>query len=90
LKIRGFEHWYGYGYPVNSSVVATFLWLRPILYFALFILAVYIIYRLFFKDRTVFKKQTKALEILQERFAKGEITEEEYIKMKSILEEQRK
>jgi len=88
--MRGFDHWYAYGNPVCSGVVATFLWLRPILYFALFILAVYIIYRLFFKDRTVFKKQPKALEILQERFAKGEITEEEYIKVKSILEEQRK
>lgn len=65
----------------------TFWWLRPVLSFALFLIAVYVVYRLFFAKSNVFRKKDQAVEILNERFAKGEITEEEYKRMRSTLEE---
>lgn len=84
---RGFSHGFCGGFPVVGTFSSLFFWLRPLIYFGLFILAVYVIYRLFFARIPAFQPRNKYLEILNERFAKGEITEEEYRRMKSILEE---
>lgn len=78
---RGFGG-YGFGYGPAGSAGIGWMFLaqgfRLIIFIALIILA----YRLF-KNYTV--KSNNTLKVLDERFAKGEITEEEYLKMKSIL-----
>lgn len=63
-------------------------WVRPIISFGLFILMLYIIYKLFFSHRLNFVPKNRNLEILTERFVKGEISEEEYKRMKEIVQKE--
>lgn len=64
-----------------------FSWLIPI---ALLLLIVFALYMLFKKDQSKDQGNVKdsthsALRILNERYAKGELTEEEYRRMKKNL-----
>ncbi|MFN4200264.1 SHOCT domain-containing protein [Fervidobacterium riparium] len=82
--------WYGFpafGAGCAGGWFGALWWLRPVISFGLFILAVYIIYRLFFAKGVFLRHKPEAIQILDERFARGEITEEDYRKMKSLLEE---
>ncbi|ABS60115.1 SHOCT domain-containing protein [Fervidobacterium nodosum] len=82
---RGFCHGF-YGIGPSFWGGTWLLWLKPIISFALFLLAVYIVYKIFFSKLSVFQPKDKHLDILNERLAKGEITEEEYRKLKSLIE----
>ena len=54
-------------------------------------IVVYIIYRIVKKKGVISNiKSNKSLDILDERLAKGEITEEEYKRVKSILKNEEK
>ncbi|WP_448377875.1 SHOCT domain-containing protein [Fervidobacterium sp.] len=90
MMFRWFVPWLGTacarGYN-GAWFVTTLWWLRPVLSFVLFLIAVYVIYRIFFAKSNFFRRKDQAIEILNERFAKGEITDEEYKRMRNILEE---
>jgi len=66
---------YGYGW-----------WFMPLIPFAFLVLLALGVYYLFREFRKEPSHEEKALEILKERYAKGEITREEYVKMKEELE----
>jgi len=61
-------------------------WLGPLITLAFLVLLVLGVYYLFREFRKEPSHEEKALEILKERYAKGEITREEYVKMKEELE----
>jgi len=64
-----------------------FMPLIPLIFLVLIVLgAYYIIMELFRQGRSKSKDGGRALEILKERYARGEITREEYLKMKEELE----
>ncbi|KAA0257182.1 SHOCT domain-containing protein [Deferribacter autotrophicus] len=73
-------HRYGFG----------FMGIFGIIFWAIFIiLAVWVIsvgFKLFDKSNIIVEKRDRALEILKERYAKGEITKEEFEEMKSDLD----
>jgi len=63
--------WYGYG------------WVYGIIGLIVFLVVLYFIFR---KTETQEKKSDRALEILKERYAKGEITKEEFEEMRKSIE----
>lgn len=66
-------------------------WLMVVLRILVFAGVVYLIYRLVRKsDFRSRAESDRALALLRERFAKGEITEEEYTRLKNILTEDKK
>jgi putative membrane protein len=66
------------------------MWFTPLLLLAFLVLlalgAYYILKEFAKPDRSVPGHGERALEILKERYARGEITSEEYLKMKEELE----
>ncbi len=67
-------------------------WGVPIILISLILLAIYMIFKNNKENKELSKnekqaKTTKAFEILDERYAKGEIDEEEYQRMKNNLNE---
>jgi len=81
--------YYGMHYLVG------FFWFLLIIKIVVIALLVYVIYRMFKRSdlRSDFRshlERDRSLAILKERFAKGEITEEEYTRMKSLLVEEKK
>ncbi|WP_290852962.1 SHOCT domain-containing protein [Fervidobacterium sp.] len=89
MRFYGFGPWLVSGCRAGFGgwLYNTLWWLRPIMSFGLFLIAVFVIYKLFFAKSNLLRKKDNAIEILKERFVKGEISEEEYRKMRSILEE---
>jgi len=71
----GYGGGYGYGW-----------WFMPLIPFAFLVLLALGVYYLFREFRREPSHEEKALEILKKRYAKGEITREEYVKMKEELE----
>lgn len=71
-------HWNGYGWGMGVGG-----WLLMILFWVLIILAVIYIARAVSNGR---QKEETALDILKKRYAKGEISKEEFEKMKDDLE----
>ncbi|MFN6991986.1 MAG: hypothetical protein ACK4MM_04625, partial [Fervidobacterium sp.] len=69
--VPGFARWFHYFGPYGSSW-STFGYImflvRPIISFGLFILAIYIIYKLFFSQKFSFGSRNRNIEILKERF----------------------
>ncbi len=53
----------------------------------LFILVIYIIFSLTGENHAHEGKKENAIDILNERYAKGEISDEEYIRMKRIIKD---
>ncbi len=81
--------WYGYGGPG----IAVFGGIMMILWWALIIIAIVAVIRWIRWNTPGGRghhngwRSSSALEILQERFAKGEIDEKEYERRKKVLEE---
>lgn len=69
--------WYGYGPHMGYGWLG---WLYPLLFLGLLILGVYLVVR-----ASSPKREDRALEILRERYARGEIDRETYERMKRDL-----
>jgi putative membrane protein len=80
----GFRGFGGYGFGPSSSIGSGWMFLamgvRLLIFIGLVILAVKL-----FKSYT--NKSDDTMKILNEKFAKGEISEEEYLRRKLILSE---
>lgn len=72
----GFTQWWEHGFG--------FMWLFPILFFVVFMLFMRSRSGCGFHDNST-KHEDNAREILDKRFAKGEISKEEYEEMKKSL-----
>lgn len=72
----------GWGY--GGGFIWSIIWM--IIQIALVIGAIYLIVSLFRNNR-IGEKRNDAIEILRERYAKGEISEDEYLERKKHLEE---
>ena len=70
---------YGYGYNWIAAVLQTILF---IVFIGLIVFGVY-----YFIGGGRFKRSERSLDILKERYAKGEINKEDYDKMKRELKE---
>lgn len=71
--------WYGYG-PHMGWGLGWLGWLYPLFFLALLILGVYLVVRTLAP-----KQEDRALEILKERYARGEIDKETFERMKRDL-----
>jgi putative membrane protein len=69
---------YGYGYDMMNGFG---IWGGIIMGFGLLVLVLVVVY--FYKQNN--NTNSDALELLKMKFAKGEITEEEYVNKKSVL-----
>lgn len=79
--------WYMLGMMGMMGFSWSFMFLIPIVFLVLIVLgAYYIITELTGQGRSESGERGKALETLKERYAKGEITREQYLKMKEDLE----
>lgn len=72
-------HWGNYGWGMG------FGWLFMIVFWALVILGVVFIFKLISDRSRPAEKGETALDILKKRYAKGEITKEEFERMKDDL-----
>jgi len=72
--------------PTTFYGITTFL-MMPMIFLALAVIGAYGLLTGMKSQRRV--QEDKALEILRERFAKGELSEEEFLKMKKLLEEKK-
>lgn len=72
-------HWGDYGWGMG------FGWLFMVLFWALVILGVVFIFKMISERSRPAEKGETALDILKKRYAKGEITKEEFEKMKDDL-----
>jgi len=63
-----------------------FMWLIPLAFLILIVLGAYFLVTGLKTTETVPSRKDRALEILRERYARGEITREEYLRMKEDLE----
>lgn len=70
---------YGYGF----GSFGMFLWM--ILQWGLLLGGIYLVIRWLRAKPSNSKKEGKAIAIIRERYAKGELTEEEYLQMYTIL-----
>ncbi|TBH20507.1 SHOCT domain-containing protein [Thermus thermamylovorans] len=71
--------WYGYG-PPGGLGWSLWAWIHPLLLLGLLILGVYLVVRALTPRR-----EDRALEILRERYARGEIDKETFERMKRDL-----
>lgn len=62
-----------------------FMWIWTIIFIVIILAGVYF-FSSGFKQESTPKTSTSSLEILKQRYAKGEITEEEFRKMKKEIE----
>jgi putative membrane protein len=64
-----------------------FMPLIPVMFLLLLVLGAYFLLKEFTSgERAVSSQSNRALELLKERYARGELTREEYLKMKEELE----
>jgi putative membrane protein len=75
---------FGFGYPMMGWSFGWFGWIFMILWWAVVILAIVFLIRWIAKLGN--KKEGKALEILKERLARGEISKQEYEELKKEIE----
>jgi len=75
---------FGFGYPMMGWGFGWFGWIFMILWWAVVILAIVFLIRWIAKLGN--KKEGKALEILKERLARGEISKQEYEELKKEIE----
>ncbi|MGB9614932.1 MAG: SHOCT domain-containing protein [Fervidobacterium sp.] len=80
---------FNYGFFGFPFVSAGLWWIRPLVSFGLFLLGIFIVYKLFFSRLPLFRANEKGtyVSILRERLAKGEITEDEYKRLKELIED---
>jgi putative membrane protein len=79
----GSQHMMGYGYTGFFWVILTVILLLIILF---------LVYKLFQKAKrspTEIETNSNALDILKERYARGELTDEEFIQKKELLDNDR-
>lgn len=79
----GSQHMMGYGYTGFFWVILTVILLLIILF---------LVYKLFQKAKrssTEIETNSNALDILKERYARGELTDEEFIQKKELLNNDR-
>lgn len=64
-----------------------FRWLMPVMHLVIPVLAVYILFRVFNGRGTVcnHRRGDSALDILRERYAKGEVSRDEFQRMKNEI-----
>lgn len=74
-------HMFGWGYGMNGGWFGMFI---PIILIGII---VYAIYKITSNNTTSRENGNRSLEILNERYAKGEISEEEYIQKKKIMKD---
>ncbi len=75
---------YGQGYMGPMGHMGYFPGMG-LIFFIVFAIVIFLFVSYFKKDNTNTTKSNNALEILEERFAKGEITKEEFIDMRKTL-----
>jgi len=86
--------WYWWGWPSCVNWFGGFGWIGMIFSFVFFaliiVVAIFVLKKLLSGNRYnssyVKRSSNRALEILKERYAKGEIEEEEFLRMKKNLE----
>lgn len=86
--------WYWWEWPGWGSWFGGYGWIGMIFSFVFFILiiaaVIFVLKKLLpndrYSDSYVKHSSSRALEILKERYAKGEISEEEFLRMKKNLE----
>jgi len=75
-------HWFSdYGHPMGYG----FGWLFMVLFWAAIILLVFYVVKQLTRKNGAEKKENRAEEILKERYAKGEISREEFERMKKEI-----
>jgi putative membrane protein len=79
---NGFGSFGGYGFGPSGSIGYGWMFAAMAFRLVIFIGIVVLAYKLF---KRYTNKSENTLSILNERFAKGEISEEEYIKRRTIL-----
>ncbi|SHH28899.1 SHOCT domain-containing protein [Thermosipho atlanticus] len=86
-------YWYHSPFMWHDGWFGWFGWLMPIIGIVVFIFVAFLIYKLLkhiftassFHNDTYSETTNKSLKILNERFARGEINEEEYKRLKNII-----
>lgn len=90
LFFWGFGSPYGGPYGMMGGMMGYgwgFMFLIPLAFLLLVGVGIYYLVTTFTRtSRPSFRRGERALEILRERYARGEITREEYVKMKEQLE----
>jgi putative membrane protein len=85
--MMGYRNGYGYGmmgYGNSYGMMGGgFFWFIPLILIIIAIVAIYVISSRR-KNRNVFSNDS-SIEILNQRYARGEINEEQYIKMRDII-----
>jgi putative membrane protein len=77
----------GYGYGSSLSLLGVgFGLIIHLAFTALIVMAAVWMFKVVFRDECRTNGQVGAVEILKQRYAKGEITSEEYYRMKKELE----
>lgn len=80
-RVYGSSHWMGnwFGFGILGAVISLIFWILVII--AIVFLIKYLLYRGHREE-----SEEDALEVLKKRYAKGEISNEEYDKMKKELD----
>jgi putative membrane protein len=78
--MMGYGNGYGYGYGMMGG---GFFWFMPLILIIIAVVAIYVVSSRR-KNRNVFSNDS-SIEILNQRYARGEINEEQYIKTRDII-----
>ncbi len=78
----GYMPWHPFGWGMNFLWVSTIIW---IVFLGLMLTVVYVVIKLIVKKDTGRKVRRNALEILGQRYARGEISRHQYLEMKNDL-----
>ena len=75
---NGIDQYTRFDYPMHSSYMWIGMTFRILLVVAIFILIVWVVKMFVTSNNTKLTHVNKSLEIIKERYARGEITKEEY------------
>ena len=81
-------HWSNHGWGMGYGWGMGLGWLLMIIFWVLIVLGVAYIVRLFAGSMRKEEKDVSAIDILRKRYAKGEITREEFQKMKDDIKKE--